>query len=215
MLYLYYLPMPRPGSINFLSPPSLLHPILVRLRRRLLRLPCPHQVDVCLLPPPHPHPCPWCPLRPLTQVQKWSRSNVMNGHVLPSPNVLLHCLKTRLLPCRCHRGVLPLTVCQSPWYPPYQMPRHLVLEPPPRNLPIQGVNTNVSATKGSTALTTALQGNPDTSGSDPFLLNILFILFRTTIFLAKFRTTAKQSLSAAKITLPRYWKEVTISRGRP
>ena len=60
-----------------------------------------------------------------------------------------------------------------------------------------------------------LEKNPDTCGSAPSLLRIVFILSHTALDLDKFLTTADQSSSATKITLPRYWKEVTISRGHP
>ena len=86
---------------------------------------------------------------------------------------------------------------------------------PPRVLPIRGVTTKVSDPKSNTACTTALNNKTDTCGSAPSLLRILVILFHTTLSQDKFLTTVSQSLSAAEITRPRYWKEVTISRGRP
>ena len=85
----------------------------------------------------------------------------------------------------------------------------------PRNLPIRRVTTHVSAPKISNAWTTALKKNPDIHSSYPSLLRILVILFHNALALVKFRTTAGQLSSVDKITLPRYWKEVTISRGSP
>ena len=77
-----------------------------------------------------------------------------------------------------------------------------------------GVTTQVSAPNISTACTTSLKRNMDTRGSPPYLLRILAIIFHTTLALNKFLTTAGQFSSAANIALPRFWKEVTISRGR-
>ena len=57
--------------------------------------------------------------------------------------------------------------------------------------------------------------NPDTRGSALSLLRIIVILFNTALVFDKFMTTAGQLLSAAKITRPRYQKEVTISKGSP
>ena len=78
---------------------------------------------------------------------------------------------------------------------------------------MQEVTTQVSALKSNTACTTALKKNPDTRGSAPSLMRIFVILFHTALALEKFRTKAGQSLSAAKITHPRYNKEGTIYRG--
>ena len=47
-----------------------------------------------------------------------------------SPNVLLHRLEPLLLPLRCRRGVLPLTVSFLLREPPHHPPHQLVLEPP-------------------------------------------------------------------------------------
>ena len=63
---LYSLLMSQPRSLPlFLL--SLCHTIPVCFLRRLCCLPCPCQVKSRLLPPPKPHPCPWCPLRLPTQ----------------------------------------------------------------------------------------------------------------------------------------------------
>ena len=61
---------------------SLFLPVLFRLRRccRRLRLPCLHQVNVRLILPSHTHLCPWCPIRPLPQVQK--RSTVKSSDLV-------------------------------------------------------------------------------------------------------------------------------------
>ena len=49
----------------------------------------------------------------------------------------------------------------------------------------------------------------------PSLLMIRVILLQTNLAWDKLFTTAGHLSSAAKITRPRYLKEVTISRGRP
>ena len=80
---------------------------------------------------------------------------------------------------------------------------------------MQGVTTNFSQPKNNTVCTTALKKKPDTRGYAPYLLDILVILFHPTLARYNLLTTSGQSLSAAKITRPRYYKEVTIFRGRP
>ena len=91
---------------------------------------------------------------------------------------------------------------------------HLRLKPP-RALPMQGVTTQVSDPKSSTACTTSLKKKPDIRGAAPSLLRMRVILLQTALDRDKFFTTAGQLLSAAKIICPRYLKEVTISRGCP
>ena len=86
---------------------------------------------------------------------------------------------------------------------------------PPRTRPMQGVTTHVSAPNISTDLTTALNKKLDTCGLDPSLIRILVILLHTDLSFVILWTTAGQLSSAAKITLHRYLKEVTISRGIP
>ena len=76
-----------------------------------------------------------------------------------------------------------------------------------------GVTIQVSVTKSNTACTADLKKNPDTCGSDPSLLMIFVIIFHTALAHDNLLTTTDQSLSAAEITCPRYWKEFTISRG--
>ena len=75
--------------------------------------------------------------------------------------------------------------------------------------------TQVSKPKRNTTCTMAFKNNPDIRGSAPSLLRIPFILFYTALARDKFLATSGQSLSAANITRPRYWKGVTISRGSP
>ena len=58
---------------------------------------------------------------------------------------------------------------------------------------MRGVNTQVSEPKRNTACTTALNINPDTRGSAPYLLIILVILFHTALTHDKFLTTSGQS----------------------
>ena len=86
---------------------------------------------------------------------------------------------------------------------------------PPRALTMQGVTTQVSNPKSSTAWTTALKNNPDTHGAAPSLLRMHDILLQTLLARAKFFTTAGQPSSDANIKRPRYLNEVTTSRGRP
>ena len=68
---------------------------------------------------------------------------------------------------------------------------------PPTALPMQGVTTQVSNPKSSTAYTTALKKNPDTRSTAPSLLRIHDILLQT--FLAHYNvfTTVGQLSSAA------------------
>ena len=61
----------------------------------------------------------------------------------------------------------------------------------------------------------ALKKNQGTRISDPSLLRVLVVLLHTALVLSKFYTTAGKFPSATKITLPRYRKEVTISRDCP
>ena len=68
--------------------------------------------------------------------------------------------------------------------------------------------------KSNTNLITHLKKNPDTFGLAPSLLRILTILLHTARAFSRFCITSGQSLYAY-ITLSRYLKEVTISRGRP
>ena len=65
-----------------------------------------------------------------------------------------------------------------------------------------------------TANTSNIYTNPNTRGSSPFLLKIIVILFHIALVRDKFLTTSDQSSSSTEITLPRYRKEVTISRGK-
>ena len=69
--------------------------------------------------------------------------------------------------------------------------------------------------KSSTACTTALKKKLDTRSIALFLLRIHAILLQTALDRDKLFTAPGQSSSAAEITLPRYLKDVTISRGRP
>ena len=80
---------------------------------------------------------------------------------------------------------------------------------------MRGVTTQVSDLKSSTACITVFKNNPDTRGATPFLLRMHNILLQTVLAQDKFFTTAGQSFSAAKIIRPRYFNEVTISRGLP
>ena len=80
---------------------------------------------------------------------------------------------------------------------------------------MQRVITQVSNTKSSTTCNTAFKNNPDTRGTAPYLLSRHAIVLQTALDRDKLFTAPGQSSSAAEITLPRYLKDVTISRGRP
>ena len=79
---------------------------------------------------------------------------------------------------------------------------------------MQGVTTQVYWLNIITACTTDLKKKKDIRSSKPSLLRTI-ILFNTALTREKFLTTARHSSSATDITCPRYWKEVTISRGFP
>ena len=91
--------------------------------------PLPPPVQVLPVPttPPHPHPCPPLPLCCLTQVHNCLHHNIMCGRLLYLLNVGLHKLKSRLLSCYLHQGVLPFPAQPPPWKSPYHLPRHLLL----------------------------------------------------------------------------------------
>ena len=69
---------------------------------------------------------------------------------------------------------------------------------------MQGVTTHISAPESSTDWNTSLKKNMDTHGAAPSLMRIRVSLLHTACTLAKFMTTAGQSLSAAVITYPKY-----------
>ena len=81
---------------------------------------------------------------------------------------------------------------------------------PPRNRPMQGVTTHVSAPKRNTNCKAALNKNTDTHGLTPSLLRILIIFLQTARDFFRLRITASQSSSAANNILPKYLKEGTI-----
>ena len=107
---------PRSGVFRFNPPPLFLQPILIRLGLRRRR----RQVKSRLFPSRHPNLCSPFPLRHLSQVQNHPRCNILCNRILPSPNVVLHQLKPRLLSCRLHQGVLPPSVRTPLWQPPCQ-----------------------------------------------------------------------------------------------
>ena len=80
---------------------------------------------------------------------------------------------------------------------------------------MRGVTTQFSDPKSSTACTTDPKKNPGTCGAAHSLLRMRDIFLQTALARDKFFTTTGQLLSTAKITCPRYLKEVTISRGCP
>ena len=82
------------------------------------------------------------------------------------------------------------------------------------SLPMRRVTTRVSELKSNNACTGVLKKNVDKCGSTLSLLRIIVILFNTSLARDKLLTTAGQFPSANKITCHKYWKEITISRGR-
>ena len=80
------------------------------------------------------------------------------------------------------------------------------VQTPPGDLPMQGVTTQVYASKSSTAWITALKKNPDNQGADPSLLRMRDILLQTFFTHSKLLTTDVQLLPVAEITSPRYLK---------
>ena len=87
---------------------------------------------------------------------------------------------------------------------------------PPRTGPWGGgVTTGVSLSKISTDCTMELKKKTDTLGAVTSILIIFVNLRHTARVLARLLTTAGQSLSSAEITIPKYLKEVTVSRGCP
>ena len=86
---------------------------------------------------------------------------------------------------------------------------------PPRELLMQGVIAEVSESKRNTYWTTYLKKNRDTYSIAPSLISILDVLCCTVRAFKRFRTTVGQSSSAAHSTLPRYLKDINISRGSP
>ena len=80
---------------------------------------------------------------------------------------------------------------------------------------MRGVTTQVYKPYSNNSRNTYLKKYPYTRGSAPPLLRIIVILFHTALARYKLLTTSGQSYSPAKITRPRYRKEVTIYRGHP
>ena len=193
-------------------PPSLFSSIPIC--RHCCRFPCPCQIKSRLFPPPHPHLRPRRPFQSPTQVQQWSCSDVLCDRFLAPPDVVLNFQEPRLLPCCCRQGVRPLTVRFVRGSLPVSRLATCYWTPP-RAFPMCEVNTQVSNLKISTACTTGLKNKPDTHCASPSLLRIRVILFHTSLARDKFVTTSGKFLSAAKISRPRFLKEVTISRGRP
>ena len=85
---------------------------------------------------------------------------------------------------------------------------------PLRPVPCRGVTTHLSAPKNNTDWTTYLNKNPDTRGLFPSVLKIPYMLRQTVRAFSSFCTTVRHSPSTANRTLPRYFKDRTISRGR-
>ena len=77
---------------------------------------------------------------------------------------------------------------------------------------MQGVTNQVSETKSNTDWTTYLNKNMDTRGLAPSLISIFDILCHTVCAFTRFWTTTGQPSSATDSNLPRYLKDVTISR---
>ena len=71
---------------------------------------------------------------------------------------------------------------------------------------MRGVISRVSNLKSSTTCITVFKKNPDTRRDAPSLQRMRTILLQISLDRDKFLTTSGQSLSAAKITRPRYLK---------
>ena len=138
----------------------------------------------------------------------------MCDHVLSSPNLSLHCLETRLLPCRRRQGLLPLPVSFTAREPPHNPLLHLVLEPPQGPSHAGGDHPGLLAEEQH-RLQHGFKKNPDTRGSAPSLLSIIVVLFHTALAQDKLLTTTGQLLSASDITCHRYRREFILYRGRP
>ena len=160
----YFLPVavaPAPGVFHFNPPPLFIHTILIRLCCRYL--PCPHQINSCLIPPPHPHLCPPLPFRRLAQLHNRPHRNILHDRIMPSPNVDFFRLKPRLLSRQLRRGVLSPSVQPPPWQPSLQLPRHLVLEKHQDPYHMGGNHPRL-CTKEQHQLDGGFRENPETRG---------------------------------------------------
>ena len=137
---LYSLPLPHLRESSVLLPPlySSIPPSSVSATTIYVSL-SPRQVNYCLFPPPHPYPFPPLPLRCLTQVQNWSRHNILRGRILPTQNVGFHRFKPRLLSRRLCQCVLPpLVKLLRPTHPRWQKKKiaHIGYIPSPSSVNI-------------------------------------------------------------------------------
>ena len=83
---------------------------------------------------------------------------------------------------------------------------------PPSTRPIQRLTTHVYAPKRNTDWKTALKKNLNSRGLKPSLLRILAIILQTACAFVRFWITTGQTSYAADSTLPKYLKDMNISR---
>ena len=122
------------------------------------------------------------------------------------PNVLIHRLELRLIPCRRRRCVPPLPVKFLPREPPISRLATWSWNPPTA-LSVRGANTQVSDLKSNTACTTALKKKPENRGSAPSLLMILIIIFHTALTRDKLLNTTGQLSSTNRRYHPSHVSE--------
>ena len=127
---------------------------------------------------------------------------------------LLRCFDSCLLSCRQLRGVFPFSIMPSLQEPPCKLFSHLFLEPT-QDLAHAGCDHPGFYSENQYQLDHSFKENPDTRGTVPSLMRILFNLCHTACALARFLDTVGKSSSASDITHPKYLKEFTISRGHP
>ena len=163
--------------------------------------------------PPFIDPCP-CPLSHfLTEVQKWSRYNILCDRILPPQYVRLYLLQTvhlhrllqgcysQLISWR-HQVCLCVILQATLWWKP-SMSR-----------PMWGVITHISNPKRSIAWTTALKNIPNTRVFTPPCLKILNNISHFVCNFLSFPTTMGHSFSKAVRTSPRYFNYDTEVIGR-
>ena len=98
---------------------------LIKLCRTFLH---PLQVYSGLFPPPLRHPCSRPPIRPLTEVQNWSRRNILRERVLPPRDEFTDPLKVCIPHFLLQWWLGPTPIPPSPQMPPGEPLRDPMLE---------------------------------------------------------------------------------------